>query len=35
MKHGGADHILSWYDRSLEGCRNYDVLVHLSFDDYA
>jgi hypothetical protein len=34
LKHGGADHILAWYSRSLDG-RNYDVLEHPSFDDYA
>jgi hypothetical protein len=34
LKHGGLDHILAWYARSLE-CRNYDVLEHPAFDDYA
>ena len=34
LKHGGADHILAWYARSLEAC-DYDVRQHPSFDDYA
>jgi hypothetical protein len=34
LKHGGADHILAWYARSLD-CRNYDVRKHPSFEDYA
>jgi hypothetical protein len=34
LKHGGADHILAWYARSLDD-RNYDVLKHPSFHDYA
>lgn len=34
FKHGGVDHILAWYGRSLD-CRNYDVLAHPTFDDYA
>ena len=34
LKHGGVDHILAWYARSLD-CRNYDVLEHPSFDEYA
>ncbi len=34
LKHGGVDHILAWYARSLD-CRNYDVQDHPSFDDYA
>jgi hypothetical protein len=34
LKAGGAPHILAWYARSL-ACRNYDVLEHPLFDDYA
>ena len=34
LKRGGAAHILAWYARSLNS-RNYDVLEHPSFDDYA
>ncbi len=34
LKHGGADHILAWYSRSLD-CRNYDVVMHPSFHDHA
>jgi len=34
LKHGGADHILAWYARSLD-CRDYDVRKHPSFEDYA
>jgi hypothetical protein len=34
LKHGGADHILAWYARSLDGA-NYDVVMHPSFHDYA
>lgn len=34
LKHGGVDHILAWYARSLD-CRNYDVLAHPVFEDYA
>jgi len=34
LKHGGIDHILAWYARSFD-CRNYDVLKHPSFDEYA
>ncbi len=34
LKHGGADHILAWYARSLE-CLNYDVVMHPSFEDHA
>jgi hypothetical protein len=34
LKGGGALHILAWYARSL-ACRNYDVLEHPSFEDYA
>ena len=34
LKHGGADHILAWYARSLEHL-NYDWRLHPSFDDYA
>ena len=34
FKHGGVDHILAWYSRSLD-CRNYDVLAHPAFEDYA
>jgi hypothetical protein len=34
LKHGGADHILAWYARSLDG-RDYDVHAHPSFYDYA
>jgi hypothetical protein len=34
LKHGGADHIESWYARSLDG-REYDINEHPSFDDYA
>lgn len=34
LKHGGVDHIESWYARSLEA-REYDVNEHPSFDDYA
>jgi hypothetical protein len=34
LKHGGADHILAWYARSLDG-ENYDVVRHPPFEDYA
>ncbi len=34
LTHGGADHILAWYARSLD-FRKYDVLGHPSFEDYA
>jgi hypothetical protein len=34
LKHGGADHILAWYARSLDW-RDYDVQAHPSFYDYA
>ena len=34
LKHGGADHILAWYARSLDS-RDYNFLKHPSFDDYA
>ena len=34
LKHGGIDHIVAWYARSL-ACRNYAVEKHPSFDDYA
>ena len=34
LKHGGVDHILAWFARSLD-CRNYDVLEHPAFDEYA
>jgi hypothetical protein len=34
LKHGGVDHILAWYARSLAD-QNYDVLKHPSFCDYA
>jgi hypothetical protein len=34
LKHGGADHILAWYARSLDGLY-YDISVHPSFYDYA
>ena len=34
LKHGGADHILAWYARSLDG-QDYDVYAHPSFYDYA
>jgi hypothetical protein len=34
LKHGGVDHIVAWYARSLD-CLNYDVLNHPSFYDYA
>jgi hypothetical protein len=34
FKHGGVDHILAWYARSLD-CRNYDALAHPAFEDYA
>jgi hypothetical protein len=34
LKHGGADHILAWYARSLDGL-DYDVSAHPSFYDYA
>ena len=34
FKHGGVDHILAWYSRSLDCC-NYDVLAHPAFVDYA
>ena len=34
-KRGGADTILGWYARSLDFCRNYDVLEHPSFNDFA
>ena len=34
LKGGGVPHILAWYARSLD-CRNYDVLEHPLFDDYA
>ena len=34
LKHGGVDHILAWYARSLAD-QNYDVLKHPSFYDYA
>ncbi len=34
LKRGGAMHILAWYARSLD-CRNYDVLAHPSFHEYA
>ena len=34
LKHGGVDHILAWYARSLDR-RNYDVVMHPSFHDYA
>jgi hypothetical protein len=33
-KRGGADNILAWYARSLDG-RDYKVLAHPSFYDYA
>ena len=34
LKHGGLDHIVAWFARSLE-TSNYDVDLHPSFDDYA
>jgi hypothetical protein len=34
LKRGGVPHILAWYARSLS-CREYDVLEHPLFDDYA
>jgi hypothetical protein len=34
LKRGDAFHILAWYARSLD-FRNYDVLEHPSFEDYA
>ena len=34
LKHGGVDHILAWFARSLD-CRNYDVLEHPAFNEYA
>jgi hypothetical protein len=34
LKHGGADHILAWYARSL-ACCDYDFLKHPNFHDYA
>ena len=34
LKHGGIDHVLAWYARSLD-CRHYDVATHPSFDEYA
>jgi hypothetical protein len=34
LKHGGADHILAWFARSLDN-RDYDVGEHPSFHDYA
>jgi hypothetical protein len=34
LKGGGVLHILAWYARSLE-CRDYDVLEHPKFEDYA
>ncbi len=34
LKGGGAMHSVAWYARSLDD-RNYDVLAHPSFDDYA
>jgi hypothetical protein len=34
LKHGGVDHIVAWFARSLD-CRNYDVLAHPAFEDYA
>lgn len=34
LKHGGADHILAWFARSVEG-ENYNMLQHPSFEHYA
>src|SRR5262245_9412683 len=34
LKAGGAPHILGWYARSL-ACRNFDVVEHPPFEDYA
>jgi hypothetical protein len=34
LKVGGLKHLVAWYACSL-ACRNYDVVVHPSFDDYA
>jgi len=34
LKHGGVDHLVAWYARSLDN-RNYDVLEHPSFDDFS
>ena len=34
LKHGGLNHIVAWYARSLETCF-YDVDVHPSFESYA
>ena len=34
LKGGGAPHILAWYARSLVS-RNYDVMEHPAFEDYA
>jgi hypothetical protein len=34
LKVGGINHLVAWYACSL-ACRDYDVLVHPSFDDYA
>jgi hypothetical protein len=34
LKHGGADHILAWYARSLD-FQDYDIQAHPSFFDYA
>ena len=34
LKHGGIDHVLAWFARSLD-CRHYDFATHPSFDEYA
>ena len=34
LKHGGIDHVLAWFARSLD-CRHYDLAAHPSFDEYA
>jgi hypothetical protein len=34
LKHGGLDHIVAWYARSLEG-QTYNFAKHPSFYDYA
>jgi hypothetical protein len=34
LKHGGLDHIVAWYARSLEG-QAYNYAKHPSFCDYA
>lgn len=34
LKRGGVSHIVAWYACSL-ACRDYDVSVHPSFEDFA